>query len=545
MAEYDPGRAGEPEPSFEVTGISSEEVALGLYQDLPARGEARQSEEPEEHRTPRVPQGEEIPDTFQTTELAAPQERAAANEIRILRNRSVRHNTGQYSHVLEPSVARKGKYVFYTGNWFAALSTDGGNTWSYVDPYEAFDPQPGEPGFCCDQVVVYAPQIDMFIWSLQSRNFAVQRILYARPEDAARGRWRRFSLTPANLGVPGGELDYVDMAVGANMLYWTTNVFNTEHIHAVAVRVPLDSLRRGSPAPAAWHSPHFTLRLAQGCDTIGYFASHNTTSNLRIYAWAENAGSPVAHNVNVPSWQYGNSGVTWLEFDDSRPVGGAKLGDEVWFSWNVNARAGRPYPFAQIVRIRTTGTFATVGSADVWRQDAAVGYAALAPNSVTREVGASYAFGVNAPSHAVGVLTGTPAHQVTLQGRPTGVNRWGDYLTIRQDYDDSGAALPSFAAAGYALNQSGASQPRFIQFERAGQPRGGDTDPTPGEGSKVDSFGDTAERLLASVLGALQTNPAQEEASPLAEVGLIEFHLEGVGFSLKVKIASKECCRGS
>jgi len=28
-------------------------------------------------------------------------------------------------------------------------------------------------------------------------------------------------------------------------------------------------------------------------------------------------------------------------------------------------------------------------------------------------------------------------------------------------------------------------------------------------------------------------------------VGLIEFHLEGVGFSLKVKIASKECCRGS
>jgi hypothetical protein len=55
-----------------------------------------------------------------------------------------------------------GNVVFYTGNWYAALSSDGGNTFQYVDPFTAF-PDPPNMGFCCDQVVQYIPQIDTFV----------------------------------------------------------------------------------------------------------------------------------------------------------------------------------------------------------------------------------------------------------------------------------------------------------------------------------------------------------------------------------------------
>jgi hypothetical protein len=368
--------------------------------------------------------------------------------------------------------------------------------------------------------------------------------LYGKPEDIIQGRWKRFTLKPSGLGVAGGRLDYVDMAVGANMLYWSCNVFGVSGVRAVAVRVPLESLHAGAPAPRAWKSNHFSLKLAQGCEDVGYFAAHNSTSSLRVYTWAENADRPTTHDVDVPTWRYGSSGAPWLNFDDSRIKGGAKIGGEVWFAWSVNTRSGRPFPFAQIVRV-STQNFTVTGSADVWQQNAAVGYPALAPNKITGEVGISYAFGTNAPSHAVGLLTGTPVHQTTVQGSPTSVTRWGDYLTIRQDYDDAGAPLASLAATGYARNSSGVTMPHFIEFERSAsellskgsQP--GDAAPN------VDAFTAAAERLLGGVLERLRGGSSAEGGGLFPDVGLIEFELTVAGVTVRLKIASKDCCKGS
>src|SRR5208337_1070319 len=38
------------------------------------------------------------------------------------------------SNVGEPSVSVNSDVVFYTGNWYAALSVDGGKTFSFIDP---------------------------------------------------------------------------------------------------------------------------------------------------------------------------------------------------------------------------------------------------------------------------------------------------------------------------------------------------------------------------------------------------------------------------
>ena len=48
------------------------------------------------------------------------------------------------SDVNEPSHANSGKYIWYTGNWYAGRSANAGNTWNFVNPYADF------PDFCCD-----------------------------------------------------------------------------------------------------------------------------------------------------------------------------------------------------------------------------------------------------------------------------------------------------------------------------------------------------------------------------------------------------------
>ncbi len=62
------------------------------------------------------------------------------------------------SHVCEPSLATNGDVVFYTGNWFAAISVDGGGTFRFVDPTSMF-PASLNHDFCCDQVVQYIKKL--------------------------------------------------------------------------------------------------------------------------------------------------------------------------------------------------------------------------------------------------------------------------------------------------------------------------------------------------------------------------------------------------
>src|SRR5262249_19205605 len=69
------------------------------------------------------------------------------------------------SFVAETQAATNGPIVFYSANWFASFSTDGGASFTFVDPYTQFDPLDG--GFCCDQTVTYDPTRDLMIWQLQ------------------------------------------------------------------------------------------------------------------------------------------------------------------------------------------------------------------------------------------------------------------------------------------------------------------------------------------------------------------------------------------
>lgn len=367
------------------------------------------------------------------------------------------------SHVCEPSAAINGSVIFYTGNWFAAISTNGGTTFSFVNPFTTF-PNPPGMSFCCDQVVHYVRSIDTFFWLLQYTQDAsgknIQRIAYATTARARIGAWRFFDITPASLGLPAGIwLDFPDLSTGTNMLYMTSNAFNSAGSWraSVVLRLRLSSFTTGVLSGAFTVSTtHPSLRVAQNCGTTAYFVSHNSTSSLRVFRWPEASASPTSSNVTVASWSPGPyssitpDGRNWLARADGRHTGATLAGNELWFAWG-SAKGGanaRPRPFIQIARINAN-TMTLIQNINIWNPDSGACYCALNTNA-NNEVGASYTMGGGPrfPTHVVAMLTGTPRHVAAFTGtRGPSDNKWGDYLAVRRNYPNQRL----YCATGYTL----------------------------------------------------------------------------------------------
>src|SRR5205823_1222238 len=128
---------------------------------------------------------------------------------------------GTTVHVAEePSVASAGRVVLYALNWDTAYSTNGGKTFTEMDPHTTFPPvhytsgpvqcNPTTPCFCCDQVVMYDPKFDRFIWVLQynsdSAGENVIRVAYASSSKLATlgpKAWSWFDLPSFDLAGSG------------------------------------------------------------------------------------------------------------------------------------------------------------------------------------------------------------------------------------------------------------------------------------------------------------------------------------------------------
>ena len=444
---------------------------------------------------PRVAEGEDRP-AHSTTRAAfalAAAVPSPGEEIAVVLNTELTKPGTQKtaSNVGEPSLAVNGDVVFYTGNWYAALSTDGGKTFQYLDPQNAFkqfDP-PGST-FCCDQVVQYLPQIDTFVWLLQYStanevdNF--QRLAFARTADVAVKRFRIFDITAKALGVPGTFLDFPDLAVGTNFLYMTTNIFppSSLKVGAAVVRIAINSIATGPiKAQRFVTMDHDSFRVAQNCGTTAFFAAHEDTSTLRVFSWSEQKTKPTSVTVPVSRWIGGNGyqsrtpdGRRWLDRVDSRITGATLAGKELWFAWSVNRGSNmRNRPFIQIARINST-TMRTLENMNIFDPDSATAYPALATN-VTNEVGISYFIGGGAlfPTLVVGILTGLRREvQVAASRRgpladDDGSHQWGDYLGLRPVFP----AGKLFASSGYVMKGAGSgdgsnrdSTPHFVTFGR-------------------------------------------------------------------------------
>ncbi|MCM3900782.1 MAG: hypothetical protein ND866_03685 [Pyrinomonadaceae bacterium] len=485
-AKLQPSRAFAATPrlaSARVAPAKAQEVKVRYIQTAYKFSAARNKDEIHPRKVlPKPPAGPKIMDSLPTAPLALeegvpPAAMAAArtrplaptDTISLVKNVQLNDvaTADTASHVCEPSAAINGNVVFYTGNWFAAVSTNGGTTFKFVDPFTTF-PNPPGMSFCCDQVVHYVKSIDTFFWLLQysrdSTGKNVQRIAFATTARVKTGTWRFFDITPASLGLSSGIwLDFPDLATGTNMLYMTTNAFTTAGSWraSAVVRIRLSSFTSGTlSATRSVSTTHPSLRVAQNCETIAFFVAHNSTSSLRVFKWPEASAAPTSSNVTVASWSssaYSSitpDGRNWLLRADGRHTGATLAGNELWFAWG-SAKGGanaRPNPFIQIARINAT-TMSLIQNINLWDPNSALCYAALGTNA-NKEVGASYTIGggTRFPTHVVAILTGTLRQVTTFTGtRGPSDNKWGDYMAVRRNY----ANQRLFCATGYTL-QSGA-----------------------------------------------------------------------------------------
>ena len=254
----------------------------------------------------------------------------------------------------EPTTAVGKNVAWFTGNTAVGYSLDGGATWTQVDPSTILPDPAGEP-LCCDQLVSYSPQADLFVWLLQywctpgstspvSNNCTTAgtgsnrlRIAVASPEDIRRNAasvgaaWTYWDFPPSFFGFGGSTwFDRSDIGVNSTFLNFTTDVLRSgDSTRALMARISLSQLKARGTVDVAWGTDTIQrVTVAQGTGTpSSYFVGAATLSQTRIWDWASNSGQLFQHNIDHDSIPVNNGAINGTDGAD-------------WYSrWSIFAGA--------------------------------------------------------------------------------------------------------------------------------------------------------------------------------------------------------------
>src|SRR5262249_10418224 len=263
------------------------------------------------------------------------------------------------SFINEPHVGTAGPVVFMSSNWDAAYSTDGGQTFTFVNPYTEFGSI--DAGFCCDQTVIFDPSRNLMIWQLQyiyssTTQHNTYVVAWANPSSVASGGWCSTQFTPQSFGLAAGlELDYPHVALSNNYVWFTANVYtgSPENWQTTVIwNIPLDQMVPcGGYTFNYFVQAHFNFTPTQGATTTMYWGSHNSTSSIRIYRWDEGAGTIFWDDVAIPAWNrnlpYLCPGPDMLNWcgrgpNDGRIQTGWVANGVIGFMWNASQGGSFP-----------------------------------------------------------------------------------------------------------------------------------------------------------------------------------------------------------
>lgn len=411
--------------------------------------------------------------------------------------------SGSRSNIMESSVAENGKNVFYTGNFFAARSTNGGQGWTYVNPAASMS------DFCCDQVTVHDESRNLLLWYRQGsyNSSGVNRFRLSVSTDGG-GSFCAYDVYPTNVnsGWTNQWWDYPHLQLGADFLYIATNVFDASRqwTRTALLRFPLDSLRTCSGfnynylTTTSW----FTWVPIQGADHVMYFASNRPSSapanRISVWRWYEDQTSTASTVYTVPAWSRttrdqavcGSSTANWAGRTDDRLLTGARYmlhnsnyrdpGRMVlgWW-WNVKQGNGFSQPYINgfaIYENNLSMLSGTRGRPYIWNENVCFLYPSAAANKrgdLGLVFNASSGSNMN-PSLAYALVDDFAAVPPgftyylaqTSNARPSD-SVWGDYNTVR-------TFLPtqdSWVGAGHVIagssNCSNCSLPVLFNFGRA------------------------------------------------------------------------------
>ena len=324
-------------------------------------------------QVPEGPEGRPLADVppVSVRSSATANANVGAGDFRLFSVRQV-GGGGSRSSVGEPSVtvANNKTAAFATGNWFAAHSANAGASWTNVNPYTRFPASDG--GFCCDQLVLSAPGGATF-WYLQyvrngSGNNRARIAISKTAADLQANRWSHYyDFTAQNFGLASGIwLDYPSMAVSNNRVWFSSNAFRGgSYVDAVVWNLKISDMVGGGSVPFNFARSSAlagggSLRFTQGATTRMYWATHQSTTQLRLY-WRDDAGGNYFWQTKTISrWSGSNlvvrdrSGNNWAERADSRISGGFFAGSRFGFAWHSAPVTGRPEVHIRLVAFDST-----------------------------------------------------------------------------------------------------------------------------------------------------------------------------------------------
>src|SRR5215210_1541516 len=367
--------------------------------------------------------------------------------------------------------------IMMSFNWSCDVSNDDGASWTRFDPTTIF-PETLGGGFCCDQVIIYVPRIDRFIWFLQydadAAGQGAFRIAAASSQSVRDDptAWTYWDFVAGDFGYATSDMDYPDLAHSSRFLYASTDVYNPGMaIGRLVVRIPLQDLAAGGTIgfeytdPAQSASP-WGAHLVQQTPSQAIWVGHRDNSTLEVFTMPDAGNTYSSFTVSVATWPNGTrsssgpDGNDWLtklrDFPSFAVTGGVeRQNGNVVLAWSASNGAGTaggfdfPNTHARVVE-PDMGTRSVVSEFQVWNPDYAFAYPALAANQFEpEEVAIILGWGgsANHANCAMGILGDFVVWFRDDSTRT--VERFGDYLTTRRC--DRNSRL--FAGFGYFVSE--------------------------------------------------------------------------------------------
>jgi hypothetical protein len=398
------------------------------------------------------------------------------------------------SSILEPVAANNGNVVFYTGNFMGgAESMDGGSTWKFTGSNSKgqWVDLNGDLQCGCDQDVVYAPQINKFIWYRQGGGNdwtkgqqepnSITLIDGSNPETAEACS---FTLYPSTVNASWGApywFDYPALALGPNFVYLTTNLIDNQgggDVGSVIVRFNLTALNNAcfnnGKANIDWYLSSTSnvglgLGAANGSADVlqtMLFAAHLSNNQLRIYSWPESASHTGVTSTDITHTAYNppnkeqcvvpdggnpcNSLQTWYITGWSDRANGTAT-----FMWNAGANPpSQKFPYLHMVTVNAfPGHIGMQNEADLWSPNFAFLVGAGGVDTQGRPAATAFiAGGTTSPTPIVWMPTEGLNYVQLDSGKASGTkttNRWGDYLRVRPYYAGPGGSARAWSIASY------------------------------------------------------------------------------------------------
>lgn len=344
--------------------------------------------------------------------------------------------------------------VMMSGNWYCDASNDGGATWKRLDPTTIFPESLGK-GFCCDQIVIYVPSIDRFVWFLQYNADAAGqgafRIAAASSSSVKSDptAWTYWDFLAGNFGYATSDMDYPDLAFSSQYLFVSTDVFSAGG--RLVLRIPLKDIAAGGSigygyTDAAKSKTAWGAHLVQQARSQAVWVGHKDNSTLEVFTMPDSGNTYSSFTVSVATWPNGTQsskgpdGNDWLTKLNSFPnfavTGGVERSNgHVVLAWSASNGKGSangfdfPNTHSRVAEL-DLGAHSVVSEMQIWNSDYAFAYPVLAANAKD-EIGVTLGWG-GKNDHANCAMGILGDFVVWFQnGSTRTVKRFGDYLTTR------------------------------------------------------------------------------------------------------------------